>query len=140
MNDKSSALLGTFYSIGCILSPIVGGLLTDHLGFSVCADIIALICLLWVFIFAGFYFLPDYHCKKKTFRKKNKSFESEREAFMNTGMTPDMKGSILAEKNVHFGGSVADENARTLMTPIKVKNKSFRPVSEKMELTKKSEF
>lgn len=83
MNDKASGLLGTFYSVGCIFSPVVGGILTDYWGFSTCADTIALICLVWSVIFIAVYFLPDMCIKRKD--TKPKSFVSDRQQFMRDG-------------------------------------------------------
>ena len=51
INDNASGLYGTFYSIGQIVAPILGGALYDALGFRLTCDILALTCLGYAIIF-----------------------------------------------------------------------------------------
>lgn len=63
--DKCAGLFNSFYSLGAIFAPIIGGLLNDAIGYRYTTDTMAFICL----GFCLFYVftntkLDDYNIKK----------------------------------------------------------------------------
>ena len=51
LNDKAAGIYNAFYAIGCIIAPILGGILYDSIGYRYANDVIALL---------GFVFLIAY--------------------------------------------------------------------------------
>jgi MFS family permease len=51
LSDYGSGLYGTFFSLGQILAPIIGGAIFEILGFRETTDCMALVCLAWCLIF-----------------------------------------------------------------------------------------
>lgn len=62
--DKVSGMYGTFYSIGSILAPIVGGALGDRFGFRSTCDIVALATLIFCVLFFVFNAREDFKPRK----------------------------------------------------------------------------
>jgi MFS family permease len=53
LNDKAAGIYATFYSIGMIIGPLIGGPLYDNIGYNATCDFLALICS----IYTVFYFI-----------------------------------------------------------------------------------
>lgn len=51
ISDKASGLYGTFYSVGQIISPLLGSALYDTIGFRGTCDLMALSCAFYTSIF-----------------------------------------------------------------------------------------
>jgi len=54
INDLASGLYGTFFSVGQILAPTLGGALYDSIGFRHTADFMAVACLGYSIVFFVF--------------------------------------------------------------------------------------
>ena len=54
ISDYGSGLYGTFFSIGQILAPIVGGALFEAVGYRQTTDFMTLVCLGWCIVFFVF--------------------------------------------------------------------------------------
>lgn len=84
INDMASGLYTTFYSIGQILAPTIGGFLYDSIGFRSTCDIMALLCLVFsgVFFFfnVGFkIFAEEHKIKVKMAKLKAKYLHKKQE-------------------------------------------------------------
>jgi MFS family permease len=69
VSDLASGVFNTSYAIGCLIAPIMGGLLNDLVGFRYTCDIMAFSSL----IFAGIFFLLNllpYLIKRARTRSK----------------------------------------------------------------------
>jgi MFS family permease len=53
LNDMASGLYSTFYSVGQILAPTIGGALYDSIGYKSTCDLMSLLCL----VFSTIYFM-----------------------------------------------------------------------------------
>ena len=58
LNDKASGIYATFYSIGMILAPLIGGPLYDSIDYRGTCDFLAVSCA----IYAVFYFVFNVGC------------------------------------------------------------------------------
>lgn len=65
LNDKASGIYNGFYSLGSISAPIIGGALTDSIGYRSANDIMAFIALAFFIIYAFTNTRPKhYKCKR----------------------------------------------------------------------------
>ena len=58
LNDKASGLFNSSFAIGCLLGPIIGGLLNDNFGYRTTCDIMAFFSLIYSFIYFSIVILP----------------------------------------------------------------------------------
>jgi MFS family permease len=66
LNDKAAGIYNAFYSLGAITAPIVGGALTDAIGFRSACDVNAFACFGFFAIYALTNTRPrNYLCKKR---------------------------------------------------------------------------
>ena len=123
--------MGTFYAIGCIISPISGGALVDKFGFSICCDVMSMIALVFGIIFICFYFLPEICLKKR----KSKTSSTDGSMIFDEDLD-EVRGSFLEKKGYSVRRSVLMESSNMHMkTQITLgEDRSFRPVSEQMDL------
>jgi MFS family permease len=64
LNDKASGIYNGFYSLGSISAPIIGGALTDSIGYRSANDIMAFFALAFFLIYAITNTRPKhYKCK-----------------------------------------------------------------------------
>ena len=77
ISDKAAGLYGSFYSIGMILSPLLGSVIYDNFkaidkknAFNKTCDVFALITLIYTTIYFGFNVLPSLR-KRGQVDKKN---------------------------------------------------------------------
>lgn len=70
LNDKASSLFNIAYAIGCLIAPIIGGLLNDYLHFRGTCDIMALSAAIFALIYFLINLLPLFI--EKNFGKKTK--------------------------------------------------------------------
>lgn len=54
MNDKSAGIYGSFFSLGAVIGPIVGGALYDLVGFQSANDIMLAYCIFCFIIYTFF--------------------------------------------------------------------------------------
>jgi hypothetical protein len=66
LNDKASAMFNAAYATGCILGPIIGGCLSDEMGFRRTCDVMALCSCGFAVIYFFGGILPHFFIKKKT--------------------------------------------------------------------------
>ena len=66
LNDKASAVFNAAYATGCIIGPIIGGCLSDAVGFRQTCDIMALASGGFACIYFFGNILPNCFKKKKT--------------------------------------------------------------------------
>ena len=57
LNDKASGIYNSFYFLGSIIAPILGGMLNDHIGFRSTNDVMMAIGLTFTVIYFLFFFL-----------------------------------------------------------------------------------
>jgi MFS family permease len=58
VNDLASGFFNSSYAIGCLLAPILGGLLNDHYGFQTTCDVMAFCSLTYAIIYFFANMLP----------------------------------------------------------------------------------
>lgn len=51
LNDKASGIYNSFYCLGAIIAPILGGILNDHIGYRLANDSMAFFSLGFAIIF-----------------------------------------------------------------------------------------
>jgi MFS family permease len=65
LNDKASGIFNTSYATGCIVAPILGGVLNDSVGFRKTCDILGFGSLSFAAIYFLANILPGFFEKKK---------------------------------------------------------------------------
>ena len=66
-NDISSAMYNLFINIGDFIGPVIGGFLSNRFGFNFCNFVIALVMLIYTFIYGKHFYeniLEDFHKNK----------------------------------------------------------------------------
>lgn len=74
LNDLSSGFFNSSYAIGCLIAPIMGGILNDHFGFRKTCDIMAFSSLIYATVFFFVNMLP-YLLEQR--RKKSLAVEND---------------------------------------------------------------
>lgn len=77
LNDKASGIYNAFYSFGSITAPIIGGALTDAIGFRSACDINGFVCLAFFFIYAVTNTRPKDYKWKPVVQVKKEGVEVE---------------------------------------------------------------
>ena len=79
LNDKASGIYGTFISIGAIIAPILGGALSEWVGYRYTNDIMALACAVMLLMYVFTNTKPEYYkCFKKGEKRELYNSEIER--------------------------------------------------------------
>jgi MFS family permease len=77
LNDKAAGIYSAFFSLGAIIAPIIGGILDDHVGYRSTNDIMAIISLVFFFIYLVTNTKPeDYKILPKKIEKEDKESSS----------------------------------------------------------------
>lgn len=58
LNDKASSVFQSAQAVGCIVGPVMGGILNDHFEFQYTCDIMAITCLIYSVIYFVINILP----------------------------------------------------------------------------------
>lgn len=71
LNDLAAGFFNTSYALGCMLAPILGGILNDYWGFQTTCDIFAMLSLAYAIVFFAVCIAPTI--KDKLIRKTSRT-------------------------------------------------------------------
>jgi MFS family permease len=73
LNDKASGIFNSFMAFGAIIAPVLGGFLTDHIGYRYANDFVAIMASGYTVTFILVYLL----CRKVKYPEKKTLFSSK---------------------------------------------------------------
>ena len=104
LNDKASSIFQGAQAVGCILGPILGGLLNDHFEFQGTCDIMAITCLAYATIYFAVNVLPALRERREVNALRASVTEESRAVrVLNKGEVLEGR-SVVKSSNMEFEG------------------------------------